>query len=40
MKYIEGQDRHQISLFPGCIEDYIDENNPVRVIEAFVESLN
>jgi transposase len=40
MKYIEGQDRHQISLFPEFIEDYIDENNPVRVIEAFVESLN
>lgn len=40
MKYIQGQDRHQISLFPECIEDYIDENNPVRVIDAFVESLN
>ena len=40
MKYIQGQDRHQISLFPECIEDYIDENNPVHVIDAFVESLN
>ncbi len=40
MKYIEGQDSHQISLFPECIEDYIDENNPMRVIDAFVESLN
>ncbi len=40
MKYIEGQDRHQISLFPECIEDYIDENNPVRVIDAFVDSLD
>lgn len=40
MKYIEGQDRHQISFFPECIEDYIDENNPVRVIDAFVESLD
>jgi len=40
MKYIQGQDRHQVSLFPECIEDYIDENNPVRVIDAFVESLN
>ena len=34
------QDRHQISLFPECIKDYIDENNPVHVIDAFVESLN
>ncbi len=40
MKYIEGQSRHQISLFPDCIEDYIDENNPVRVIDAFVESID
>ncbi len=40
MKYIQSQDRHQISLFPEYIEDYIDENNPVRVIDAFVESLN
>ncbi|HWT76410.1 MAG TPA: IS1182 family transposase [Mobilitalea sp.] len=40
MKYIQGQDRHQISIFPECIEDYIDENSPVRVIDAFVESLN
>lgn len=40
MKYIQGQDRHQISIFPECIEDYIDENSPVRVIDAFVESLD
>ncbi len=40
MKYVQGQDRHQISIFPECIEDYIDENSPVRVIDAFVESLD
>lgn len=39
MKYIEGQDRTQITLFPDCIEDYVGEDNPVRVIEAFVDSL-
>ena len=35
MKYIEGQDRYQLILFPDCVEDYISENNPVRVIDAF-----
>ena len=40
MKYIEGTDRNQLTFLPDCIEDYIDENNPVRVIDAFVNSLN
>ena len=40
MKYIGGQDRSQIALLPDCIEDYIGEDNPVRVIDAFVESLD
>ena len=40
MKYIEGQDRSQMTLFPNCIEDYIGEDNPVRVINAFVENLD
>ncbi|WP_419824112.1 hypothetical protein [Anoxybacterium hadale] len=40
MKFIQHQYRHQVSLFPECIEDYMGENNPVRVIDAFVESLN
>lgn len=40
MKYINGTSRDQMSFLPECIEDYIDENNPVRVIDAFVESLD
>lgn len=40
MKYIEGQDRTHILLLPYCIEDYIWYDNPVRVIDAFVDSLN
>lgn len=40
MKYIQGSDRNQLSILPDCIEDYIDENNPVRVIDAFVNSLD
>lgn len=40
MKYIKGQDRNQLTLLPECIEDYIGEENPVRVIDVFVESLD
>lgn len=40
MDYIKGTDRNQLSFLPECIEDYIDENNPVRLIDAFVDSLD
>ena len=40
MGYIEGKDRHQATLFPESIEDYITEDNPVRFIEAFVADLD
>ena len=40
MKYREKRDRAQISFLPECVEDYIDEENPVRVIDAFVDSLD
>ena len=40
MPYIEGDDRSQIILFPECIDDYIANNNAVRVIDEFVEQLD
>lgn len=40
MAYIKGEDRKQITLFPEAIDDYVTPNNPVRVIEVFVNSLN
>lgn len=40
MAYIEGEDRYQQVLFPDSIEEYIDPDSPVRVIDAFVMSLN
>ncbi len=40
MKYIEGINRNQLTFLPDCIEDYISEDNPVRVIDAFVNSLD
>jgi transposase len=40
MDYIAGRNRHQQNLLPDCIEDYINEDNPVRVIDAYVEGLD
>jgi hypothetical protein len=39
-RFVEGMDRGQATLFPECLEDWIDENNPVRVIDAFVDKLD
>jgi transposase len=39
-RFIEGADRQQSSLFPECLEDWICEDNPVRVIDVFVERLD
>ena len=39
-RFIEGLDRGQSTLFPECLEDYIDHDNPVRVIDAFVDALD
>lgn len=38
-RFVEGIDREQGTLFPECLEDWIDADNPVRVIDAFVEKL-
>ena len=40
MKYIEGENRYQTNMLPNNIEDYVDEENPVRVIDAFVDGLD
>ena len=39
-RFIEGQDRQQVTLLPECLDDYVAEDNPVRIIEAFVEALD
>lgn len=40
MKYVEGINRYQPTILPPILDDYVDENNPARVIDAFVDSLN
>ena len=39
-RFVEGTDRGQSTLFPECLEDWVCEDNPVRVIDAFVEELD
>lgn len=39
-RFIESDDRNQGTLFPEYLEDYIAEDNPVRVVDAFVENLD
>ena len=36
-RFVEGVDRGQTTLFPECLEDWIGEDNPVRVVDVFVE---
>ena len=39
-RFVEGLDRDQATLFPESLEDWVSEDNAVRVIEAFVEALD
>ena len=39
-RYILGLDRGQSTLFPERLDDWIDENNPVRVVDIFVDELD
>ena len=38
--FIEGADRHQTTLFPGCLDDYVAEESAVRVIDVLVDELD
>jgi hypothetical protein len=39
-RFVAALDRSQTTLFPECLDDWIDENNPVRVVDAFVEAVD
>jgi transposase len=38
-RFIEGEERSQITLLPECLDDYIADENPVRVVDVFVDEL-
>ena len=39
-RFVAGSDRTQSTLLPACLDDFIDDSNPVRVIDAFVDALD
>src|SRR6201997_1210886 len=39
-RFVEEADRGQWTLLPECLDDFIDDSNPVRVIDVFVDALD
>jgi transposase len=39
-RFVEGEERTQVSLLPACLDDYVEAENPVRVVEVFVDGLD
>src|SRR6202158_3310660 len=37
--FVQGADRQQTTLLPECLDDWIDESNPVRAVDVFVDAL-
>lgn len=40
MAFIKGEDRNQINLIPNSLDEWIEDDNEVRVIDAYVDSIN
>ena len=40
MRFIEGRDRDQATLFPERLDESIDPENPVRVVDAFIDAID
>jgi hypothetical protein len=38
-RFIEGEERSQITLLPECLDDYLAEDNPLRVVDVFVAEV-
>jgi transposase len=36
-RFIDGHDRRQVTLLPECLDDFVTGDNPVRVVEAFID---
>lgn len=39
-RFIEGKSRTQVTLLPECLDDCVTEENPVQVVDAFVDELD
>lgn len=39
-RFVQGEDRRQVALPPACLDDYVSEDNPARVVDAFIDELD
>ncbi|MBL6948896.1 MAG: transposase, partial [Rhodospirillales bacterium] len=39
-RFVEGVDRSQATLLPECLDDFIGADNPVRVVDVFIDELD
>ena len=39
-RFVQAADRHQVALLPDCLDDYVTQDNPTRVVDAFVDELD
>ena len=39
-RFVEGADRSQVTFLPECLDDWVGDDNPVHVVDAFVEALD
>lgn len=37
--HIKGQGRHQVTLLPEVLDDFVTEDNPARIVDLFVDGL-
>src|SRR5665811_2560570 len=37
--FVQGTDRQQTTLLPECLDDWVDESNPIRAVDVFVDAL-
>ena len=40
MRHVQGEDRRQRSFLPDALDDFVDSEHPVRVIDAYIDSLD
>jgi transposase len=39
-RFVQGEDRRQSTLLPDCLDDYVTEDNPVRIVDVFIDELD
>ena len=39
-RFVQGEDHRQDFLLPASLDDYVSEDNPIRLVEAFIDELD